>query len=765
VCAVCAFGEAWAQDAERVIPPGAVASAAYDGEDPRVETELVFDAGEVAPGATVGVGVWFRIDDEWHTYWRNSGEAGMSTEVTFSTEVEGVTFGEVAWPAPSVFEMGGGAVTTYGYADEVLHHATMTVPEGASGEVVVTAVADYLTCKIECIPGRVELTRAIRVGPPAPAHPEIKGAFVRAAAQRPRPAAELGLEPVVRTSTSALRQGDTVRASVEVVACAEGECPRFELDAQPAEYAFVPDLAEGVVWKTLEVRAHPSAPGAVALLEGRVSHDALPERTRLAGVLKLTRDGAPLPIWIEAELPTAQEGEAVEAVTHPTLQAAGASGTEGAPSAPDASVAPDPAGGPEELSLLYVLLLAFVGGVILNVMPCVFPVLTLKVASLAEVAGKGRAKMLGSGLAYTAGIVSAMWALAAVVVALRVAGTQAGWGFQFQNPYFLVGLCVVLVGFALNLFGAYEFNVPLGGSLGGMDLKEDGLGRSFGEGLLCVVLATPCSAPFMGTAVGFALASSAPTIVAVFTLLGLGLASPYLLLTAAPGWSQWMPRPGGWLVVLKQLLGFSLVGTAVWLLWLVGQSFGVDGMTRVLVVLVAASLGLWAYGTQQYQSGRRRLGALAVGALLVGGAGVWALPLEPAVAGEVAAEVSGAQGEPGYTWEPFDEARIEAEVAAGRVVFVDFTADWCITCKVNERGALASQEVIDAVRAHDAVMLKADWTRRDDRIRSILARYGKAGVPMYLVYGPGRAGGPEVLPEVLTAERVVSSLASAAKAP
>jgi thiol:disulfide interchange protein DsbD len=389
-----------------------------------------------------------------------------------------------------------------------------------------------------------------------------------------------------------------------------------------------------------------------------------------------------------------------------------------------------PASAPAAPGLLGAALLAFLGGLVLNLMPCVLPVLAIKIFSVTELAAHGRRRARLHAGAYAGGVLLSMGVLAALVVALRGAGASVGWGFQFQEPLFVAAVAAVCVVFALNLFGLFEIGAP-STDLGA---RATGLRRSFFDGLLAVVLATPCSAPFLGTAVGFAFASSAPVIVGVFAAIGAGLAAPYVLIAWVPGWARFVPRPGAWMVQLRMGLGFGLLATAVWLVWLFGRTQGADGAAALLAALLALSFVIWLYRVLP-------LLALGLGAALLLAAGV--VTVEPA---------------PSEDWSPYSPSAVEEALAAGDPVFVSFTADWCITCKVNERGVLADHRVREALDRGGFRQLRADWTRRDDAIRAELARFGRAGVPLYLVYHPSAGGEPILLPELLTVGRVLEAL-------
>ncbi len=397
---------------------------------------------------------------------------------------------------------------------------------------------------------------------------------------------------------------------------------------------------------------------------------------------------------------------------------------------------------PAPLPIWQVLLLALLGGVLLNLMPCVFPVLALKVFGFVAVSGH-RPTALRHSAAYAAGILASMLLLAAVVVAVKVGGQAVGWGFQFQEPRYLVGLTLFVVLFALNLFGVFELQAFPLPSQGG----TESVGRSFIDGGFAVVLATPCSAPFLGTAIGFALASDALVIVATFVAVGLGLAAPFVLACSIPAIGSRLPKPGAWMVHLERVLGFVLLATGVWLVWVFGRGAGIDGVAVLLGCAVLVSLGAWIFGRVQY-TGAKWLGVAA----LIGLASptIFLAPWSFQAAAVTAAAAD--------RWEPWDDARVRAEQAAGHVVFVDFTADWCITCKVNERTALSSDAIWRTFSEAGVVAMKADWTQRDEPIRLALASFGRAGVPLYLVY-PAGGGDPELLPEVLTESAVTAAIA------
>jgi thiol:disulfide interchange protein len=391
-------------------------------------------------------------------------------------------------------------------------------------------------------------------------------------------------------------------------------------------------------------------------------------------------------------------------------------------------------------ALAAALVLALAGGLILNLMPCVFPVLAIKAAGIAGAAG-GRVR--AAGLAYGAGVLASLWALAAVLLVLRAGGQALGWGFQLQSAPFVAALVLLMTAVGVNLLGAYEAGIGLAARAGGAD-RGTGLRGAFFSGVLATALATPCTAPFMAAALGYALAQPAPAALAVFTALGLGLAAPFLLLAEVPGLATRLPRPGPWMARLRQGLAFPMLAAALWLAWVYTRQRGPDAAALLLGAALALAFGLWAWGF--VQRGRRALPLTGVAA----GGALAAVLLALALRG------GGTPTPGGIAWAPWSAAAVAQHRADGRPVFVDFTADWCLTCKVNERVALADARVARAFAAADVAALKADWTAYDPAITAALAALGRSGVPVYVYYPPGAPG--RVLPELLTPGIVLRAL-------
>jgi len=453
---------------------------------------------------------------------------------------------------------------------------------------------------------------------------------------------------------------------------------------------------------------------------------------------------------------------------------------QGATEAVSSADAAQTSAGRPASGIVWMLFLAFLGGLILNLMPCVLPVLSLKVMSLVKQSGESRGRVFALTGMMTLGILASFWVLAGVIILLQQGGNQVGWGFQFQNPVFLFVMISIIIVFALNLWGLFEIGVPVGGSGMQQASAREGLQGAFFKGVFMTLLSTPCSAPFLGSALGYALVQPPSVLLLFFTAIALGLATPYALFAFFPSWLKILPKPGNWMIRLRQFLGFTLLVTALWLLWVLGKQQGMDAVFAVSVLLTLAALGLWIYGfaIQPRLTWKSKIiWLLAFHALLIP---FWlgfvkdTLLLPPVDKVQTVSSVSGMTAEdllnaPAGEWVAFDKTvwtnvQENGQLKLNRVVFVDFTADWCLTCKVNERAVLAGDKVQAAFKDLDVLTIKGDWTRKDAYIGSVLQDFGRSGVPVYLVLGPGleASDSPVLLPEVLTEDLVVRTLEQAA---
>lgn len=721
-----------------------------------VEAELVADRDAVVPGQPLRLGLRLRHDPHWHTYWRNPGDSGLPTQFEPSLP-EGFRAGPIEWPAPARILIP--PLANYGYEDEIVLPRRVEVPERIeAGSVRFDVVASWLVCRDVCIPGeaKLELTLPVaRDGTSGPG-PHLP-LFERAAARSPGAA--------VPADYHVDEQG---RLSILVPEGAGGP---------DAVVEFFPHV-EGAVVAAAPQRLYRLADGR-RRLEIRLDDDwrARPADQRTApvdGVL-VAADGA-RPLAVVAGNPVPLEGGELLAVVEGVpvqldeagpgsllgarLRDAAGLGTVARGDAAAAGSSPV-AGGPLPM-LAMALGFAFAGGLILNLMPCVFPVIGLKILGFAgqgaggdrlDAAARRRVRH-GAGW-FALGVVVSFWLLAAILLALRAGGAAVGWGFQLQSPVFVAAMGLLFVAIGLSLSGAYEFGASLTriGALDRIDERHPAW-SSFASGGLAVLVATPCTAPFMGPALGYTLTQPAPQAFAVFTALGLGMAAPYVVLGCLPGWLRLLPRPGRWMESLRQFLAFPMYAAAAWLAWVLGKQGGVDAVLGFAIAAILLAAGLWAwgrFGQRGVRAGSRGLAALAAIACIGGalalawhGANRTPAPLDATASGDV-------------EWQPWSNERLAAALAAGEPVFVDFTAAWCVTCQANKLMVLDADSVREAFDAHGVRLMRADWTRRDPAITAELARHGRNGVPLYLLYD-GTGGEPQVLPELLSTGMVLDAL-------
>jgi len=661
---------------------------------PHVEAELVAERTAVVPGEPLTVALRLKMIPAWHTYWRNPGDSGEPTRLEWRLPA-GFEASEIHWPYPH--RLPAGPLMNYGYEGEVLLLSRITPPrEVAPGTpVTLAAKASWLVCSREhCIPEDGEVSLTLPVGPTAGEDARWAKPIAAARAALPAPPTALA--------------GWTLAA--------RGEAGGVTLDlVPPADTA----LRELVFFPFEQGKVEPAAPQPFARtadagyrLKLAAAMQPVGEFTRLAGVL-VSPDGF---------------GRATGARAM-TVDVPIAGHVTPAPAFP----APAPVAG---LGLVLALAFAFAGGLVLNLMPCVLPVLSIKVLGFAGKGDDARTRRR-HGLVYAAGVLASFWLLAAALLGLRALGSELGWGFQLQSPVAVAALALFFFVLALNLSGVFEIGVLVPDRLAAWRARRPALDW-FGSGVLAVIVASPCTAPLMGAALGYAVGESGWRALAVFTALGLGMALPYVLLAWFPAWLKRVPKPGPWMVRLKQALAFPLYGTVVWLAWVLGQQAGLDAVAWLLAALVVLAAAVWLAGFP-----RARVGAVAAALFAIAIAVPAARPGAPAAAAD-----------PG--WQPFSAERVAALAAAGKPVFVDFTAAWCVTCQVNKRLVLGRADVLAAFRAHKVELVRADWTRRDDEITRALAALGRSGVPVYVLYKPGRA--PVLLPEVLTRERLLAAL-------
>jgi len=665
---------------------------------PKVTVELVSEGEAIAPGKTFWIGLRQTIAPGWHTYWSNPGDSGEPLQIDWTLPA-GFAAAEISWPNPERLRLG--PVMSYGYSNEVTLPIQVTAPPNLvpGTRVILSGRASWLVCEKECIPEEapVSLSLPVVAGEPGP-HPTGAPLIARARQAVPSPSPW----PASFTATP---------ETVSLTIAARGLAPD-----RIAEVWFYPDR-----WGAIDHAAPQQARVDARGITIEVARGQLPEATAapIDGVLVLTErlDG----------------GTVRQALT---LRAA-------------------PATAMSRAALLQAVTLALAGGVLHNLMPCVLPVLSVKALGLIQHAAGSAPAMRRHGLAYSGGVLLSFAVVAGTLLALRAGGERIGWGFQLQSPLVVTLLAYLLFAMGLALSGVFV----IGGRLTGVGQALAGISGyrgSFSTGALAAVAATPCTAPFMGTAVGFAGTQPWTIGLLVFEALGLGLALPYLLLTMIPAWRRFLPRPGAWMKRLEELLAFPLYASVAWLVWVLSQQAGPTAVAAALAGLVLIGLAAWLYQASRHaRAAWRRAGLTAVAALVVG-----AVALGP-LAGTAPARAPVAA--PGGREEAFSPRRLAELRTQGRPVFVNVTAAWCITCLVNERVALRSDAVAEAFAKKGVVVLKADWTSRDAVIAEMLGSFGRSGVPLYLLYAPAAVGGgsvraPTVLPQILTEGAVIDAV-------
>jgi thiol:disulfide interchange protein DsbD len=675
----------------------------YQGKE-LVRPKLLADTNAIVPGKPFSVGLLLRMAPHWHTYWKFSGDAGLPTELKWKLP-PGWKIGEIQWPIP-MKTVDPGDIETYGYENEVLLMQEITPPAKLDGPTVkISTEASWLVCERICIPGGTTLQLDLPVAPiNQPANADIFERYRHLLPQK-FPAAN-----VARADWN--RNGSDLRLKVT------GETlPKYPV------VDFFPLPAQDTI----------------------VGHPTVDSRNSNEVVFRIPFESAPKNLSaisglvVFGQQANSDDRAAWQVTTAPTISAA----------------RPPPSRG-----IVTFLVFGFLGGFILNLMPCVLPVISLKIFGFVQQAGQSRQKIFRSGISFTAGIFAWFIALAVLLIALKGAGRDVTWGgFQFTNPYFVLLLSVIVLVFALNLFGVFEISLPQSVSRGLLSTSErkDLLG-SFFQGVFATVLATPCTAPFLGTALGFAFTQSAAIILAMFIAIAAGMSAPYLLLSAQPAWLRFLPKPGTWMVQVKQFMGFLLLATLLFLLYVLGAQRGLEGAIWASCFLLVVSIACWMKGAFIVPAATtlRRSIVFTLMIVLMLGAAVYFIGNK-----FQSAQIASADSQLHSDWQLFTPERLQTELEQGRTVFVDFTAAWCLTCKFNEASVLEAQDVRDAFQRHGIVKMKADWTNGDPVITKLLQQFGRPGVPLYVLY-PAKNEEPIVFPEVLTKGMVLEKLETVA---
>ncbi|HWV18744.1 MAG TPA: protein-disulfide reductase DsbD domain-containing protein [Rhodocyclaceae bacterium] len=681
--------------------------AADTARTEQVKVRLIPERTVVQPGSQVLIGLEQKIIPHWHTYWLNPGDSGLATSITWQLPA-GTSAGPILWPVPSRHKQGN--LTNYGYSDRVLLLSAIQIPADAKpgSSLPIAAKANWLVCEEICIPQQAELNLTLKVAAQrGPVNREIQAAHAALPENAPWP------------------------ASVSYA--------QDKLQLRIAN----PELVAG---KLEEVWFYP-------FKWGKLAHGA-PQA--------VSRDGDTLVLDLQAGDAPGTAGETLEGLLAVSEKSGRQTLTRGFNvRATDTGAALLPSGTSSaaagtDTSLLAAMLLALAGGIILNLLPCVFPVLSIKALALIRHGAHAHRSTRLHGLAYTVGIILSFLVLAGLLLLLRAGGAQIGWGFQFQAPGFVLAMAWLMFAIGLSLSGVFT----LGNSVAGLGeglAEKSGYSGSFFTGVLATIVATPCTAPFMGVAIAYALAQPALHLVLVFASLGLGLALPYLLLCNWPLLQRCLPRPGLWMERLKQAFAFPMYATALWLAWVLVLQAGTDSLLIVFGGMLVIAIAAWLFdSTRHFATSKRRIATLLALALIIGAYVFGYLGLKP----QLPAAQGASKESAGQYWETYSEARLQALRAEGKPVFLNFTAAWCITCLANERVALNKDKVINTFREQGITYLKGDWTNQDAAITQKLAEFGRSGVPLYVYYPADKHAQAVVLPQLLTPEIVLEYLSA-----
>ena len=684
-------------------------AASNSADAPHLQVKLVIPQKLLYAAKAAEGGLYFKLEPGWHIYWKNPGDSGEPPHINW-TLPKGITATEMEFPAPKRLPLG--PLMDYGYEDQVAFPFEIKVDKRVSiGPAVLHAKVDWLVCREVCIPGKVELDQDVHI---------VSG--------EPN-----GLGP---------NDGDSA-----LLQWAWDQVPE-SFPSLPGDQAVFQPTAGG--FRLMVVLGHSRTHAEFFPEDQDVLDNPAPQNvTPIPG-------GVILDLKKDPNLTTApaQLRGVLEVGTLERFEIAATPGTVAAPPAPSAF---------SFAALASTVLFAFLGGLLLNLMPCVFPVLFLKGLALVQSGSEERHKLRAHGLVYTAGILVSFWALVGVLLGLRAAGATLGWGFQFQSPVFLLLMAALLFFLGLSLAGQFEIGLTLT-SAGGSLAAKQGYAGSFFTGVLAVIVATPCTAPFMGAAIGYALAQPAAVTFAIFTALALGLAAPYVALTLQPAWTRVLPKPGAWMDILKQAVSVPIFGTVIWLTWVVADAYGANLLLALLSIFLLLAIAGWFLGRWPAQ----RWATVIAGVILLAVIALAILGKRYADEDQKAVIETAALIESGRiaganlrtaaaAWQPWSADAVQHAVAAGQPVFVDFTASWCLSCQVNERVALSHPEVMRAFGERNVALFKADWTREDPAITQALTALGRSGVPVYALYSEGK-NNPRLLPQVLTPGIVLDAI-------
>ena len=667
-----------------------------------VDAKLISEVKTIQPGNSFWIGLNLKMQDEWHTYWKNAGDAGMASYINWNLP-ERFTASEIHWPYPQKIYMSG--LANYGYEGETTLLIKITPPKNYDKDsVTLKAHAEWLVCKVECLPGNadLEITLPISNNPPV-INDENLEKIADAKFNIPIESQEWKIE--------AVKNNDDVIIKVN---------PTNNYNYELTDLYFYPN--KNGIYQNAADQKFEFKNGSY-FLTVLLENFRTEEPSELNGILVASNG------W---------RGENSEKALKTNTK----------------FIENFDVSSESNLSVIAAVFFAFLGGLILNLMPCVLPVLSIKIMGFVNHKDQSRKKSFSNGLWFTIGVLISFWVLVALLLILREGGEALGWGFQLQSPIFIFLISIFLFLFALNLFGVFEF----GSSLTAIENKIDtqkGKFSNFLSGVTAAIVATPCTAPFMGTALGFALTQSALVNFLIFTSLGFGMAFPYLLLSIFPKWMKVIPKPGEWMLKLKQFMGFLLVATVIWLVWVFGLQKGNDAVIVLLISLLISALAAWVYGNwgMIYIKPAKRYSAQAISMLLIAVSIYFGITNTS----DAAAQNNIINNSSYIDWQKYDKQKVDSLLINGKPVFIDFTAAWCLSCQVNERVALNNKEVADKFKELGITTFKGDWTNKDEEITKALASYGRNSVPLYILYD-GENAEPKKLPEILTKSIVLDAL-------
>ncbi len=701
---------------------------------PHVKAELLALENAVIAGKPITVALRFDIIAHWHTYWKNPGDSGLPTKIKW-TLPEGFKAGSIEWAAPKKLPLG--PLTNFGYENSVMHIVRITTPNTlpATGNITLKAAATWLVCHDVCIPEDAELAITLPIA-------AIAGTPTSSAPKSAKETANIALFNAAFAAIPAPNPNWKTTANITDKTLRLQFAPVTPPAILPTEISFYPDLEE------LILNAAPqklSAANGVFTLEIPLATPVNTDAAAITGV-------------VVANAAFGDKSAAATMVIDAPLTRTGAAAATAQPApntttTPLAATAPQSSTGTTTLTLLSALFSAFLGGLILNLMPCVFPVLGIKVMGFLQHAQASTSLLRAQGWSFLAGVLVSFWILAGILVAVSATGSALGWGFQLQSPLFVLFLAALFVLLALNLAGVFEIGLGLQSAAGSVNVdassgkKRKILTAAFVSGVLATIVATPCTAPFMGAALGFTIGAPAYVVFMVLTAVAIGMALPVVMLSWFPQWLKALPRPGVWMENLKQAMAFPLLATVAWLVWVLGSQLDNNAVLATLMGLVLLAVAAWCFGKLQ---ARKPWLAIIVAAVFAAAGAYIAWPNAVENKTENTAKTA--------DWEPYNKARIDTLIASGSPVFIDFTATWCISCQVNKKIALNTAEVDAAFQKNKVVRIKADWTKRDPEITAALASFGRNGVPLYVYYPKGANSKPVILPEVLTPSIVLDAL-------